>query len=175
MLIAMAGLPGTGKSWLAARLAQKLGAVVLNKDEVRGVLFPPPVLDFSSRQDDVSMSAIFGAAACIRSTFPQQTLILDGRTFSWAMQVDELFHWALSVHEVPRLIECVCAEEVARKRLEIDLARGGHPAGNRSFELYQALQARAEPIRVPHLVVDTGKLSDSECVEQCLGYLAGPP
>src|SRR5690242_18237303 len=42
MLIAMAGLPGTGKSAIAARLAAELDAVALSKDDVRGALFPPP-------------------------------------------------------------------------------------------------------------------------------------
>ena len=35
MLIAMAGLPGSGKSTLAACLEERLGAVVLDKDQVR--------------------------------------------------------------------------------------------------------------------------------------------
>ncbi len=65
MLIAMAGLPGTGKSTLAERLKAELGAVVLNKDEVRAVLFPPPVLDYSAAQDDLCMAAIYAAAAAI--------------------------------------------------------------------------------------------------------------
>jgi adenylylsulfate kinase len=39
MLIAMAGLPGTGKSTLANALANALGAAVLNKDRVRAALF----------------------------------------------------------------------------------------------------------------------------------------
>jgi predicted kinase len=48
MLIAMAGLPASGKSTLAARLASELAGVVLSKDQVRAALFPPPVLDSSS-------------------------------------------------------------------------------------------------------------------------------
>jgi predicted kinase len=35
VLIAMAGLPGTGKSRIAARRAIELGTVVLSKDSVR--------------------------------------------------------------------------------------------------------------------------------------------
>ena len=64
MLIAMAGLPGTGKSTLAAPLASDLG-VLLNKDDVQALLFPPPVLDYSREQDDLVMQAIYAAAADI--------------------------------------------------------------------------------------------------------------
>ena len=79
MLIVMAGLPATGKSALAGRLARELDAVVLNKDLVRAVLFPSPVLDSSTAQDDLCMTAIHQAATLILKTFPKQTVILDGR------------------------------------------------------------------------------------------------
>ena len=58
MLIAMAGLPATGKSQIAERLSTELGAVVLSKDTVRPKLFPPPVLDYSREVDDICMAAI---------------------------------------------------------------------------------------------------------------------
>lgn len=63
MLIALAGLPGTGKSTLAARLATELNGVVLSKDQVRAALFPSPVLDYSATEDEICMDAIFTAAA----------------------------------------------------------------------------------------------------------------
>ncbi len=37
MIIAMAGLPGSGKSTLARQLAEKLPAILLNKDDIRAV------------------------------------------------------------------------------------------------------------------------------------------
>ena len=40
VLIAMAGLPGCGKTALAQRLAERLKAVVLDKDTIRAALFP---------------------------------------------------------------------------------------------------------------------------------------
>ncbi len=175
MLIAMAGLPGTGKSTLAARLAAELGAVVLGKDPVRAALFPPPVLDYSAEQNDIAMSAVYAAAAYIRKAFPRQPVILDGRTFLRAYQVRDLLALADSVRETPFVIECVCAEEVARARLEADLARGAHPAKNRTYDLYLAVKASAEPIPFPHLVLDTGRLSVEACVGRCLAYLGGDP
>jgi predicted kinase len=87
MLIAMAGLPGTGKSTLAVRIAQELGGVVLSKDEVRAALFPAPVLDYSAAQDDLCMAAIFSAATHILKANARQAVILDGRTFLRAQQL----------------------------------------------------------------------------------------
>jgi predicted kinase len=171
MLVAMAGLPGTGKSAIAVRLATKLNGVVLSKDEVRRALFPQPVLDYSTAENDISMAAIGAAAAYIHNTFPQHWLIIDGRTFLRSSQVRDLEGLAHSLAVPARIIECVCADDVACNRLESDLTAGTHPAKNRTFDLYLAVKEKAEVISVPHLVLDTGTLSLDECVERCLAYL----
>src|SRR3954447_16212343 len=101
MLIAMAGLPGSGKSRLAACLEERLGAVVLDKDRVRAALFPPRVLDYSAIQDDISMAAIYQAAAAILGGNPRQAVILDGRTFLRPGQMQSLLDLAASLNEVP--------------------------------------------------------------------------
>jgi adenylylsulfate kinase len=144
MLIAMAGLPGSGKSTLATHLAQKLGGVVLSKDRVRAALFPPPVLDYSTAQNAISMDAIFTAVAHIRKAFPDRPVLIDGRTFLRSYQVHE--------------------------------ANGRHPARNRTYALYLAVKAQADPIRVPHLTLDSGTTPLEECIQQCLAYLnvSGP-
>src|SRR5437764_8986344 len=171
MLIAMAGLPGSGKSTLATCLEERLGAVVLDKDRVRAALFPPRVLDYSAGQDDITMAAIYPAVRAIHKANAGQAVVIDGRTYLRPGQVRSLLDLAESLGEAPHVIECVCDDAVARERLERDLARGGHPAGNRTFALYLSLKADAEPIAVPHLVVDTGRLSLAECAARCLGYL----
>ena len=117
------------------------------------------------------MDAIFTAAAFIRKKFPQHPVLIDGRTFLRSAQVHDLFALAETLGETPRIIECVCSDEVARQRLEDDLASGTHLAKNRNFDLYLAVKARAEPITVPHLVVDTGKMTLDECVQRSLEYL----
>jgi adenylylsulfate kinase len=167
MLIAMAGLPGTGKSTLAAHLAERLGGVVLNKDRVRFALFPPPALDYSAEQDEITMAAVFQAAAAILRAYPRRSVVIDGRTFLRPGQLQPLYE----LSQRPFLIECACDDAVARERLERDLAEGRHPAGNRTFELYLSVKAAAVPIPLPHLVLDTGRTPLEEYVQRCLEYL----
>ena len=52
--------------------------------------------------------------------------------------------------------------------------QGKHPAKNRNYALYLAVKEKAEPIMVPHLVLDTGTTTLEECVQRCLGYLRRP-
>jgi adenylylsulfate kinase len=175
MLIAMAGLPGTGKSTVAARLAQELGGVVLSKDAVRAALFPPPVLDYSTAQDDLCMAAIYRAAAHILTATPERTVIVDGRTFLRPGQIDDLRALVASLGAALRIIKCMCDDETARERLESDLAHGRHPAGNRTYDLYLAVKCAARPLPLPHLLLDTGTLSVEVCVRECLAYLRRQP
>src|SRR3954454_5344525 len=112
MLIAMAGLPGSGKSTVAACLAERLGAVILDKDRVRAALFPPRVLDYSAVQDDVAIAAIYQAVRAIHKANAGQAVILDGRTYLRRGQVQPLLDLAASLSERPWIIECVCDEAV---------------------------------------------------------------
>ncbi len=46
----LAGLPGTGKSALAQRLAGALSAIVLDKDAVGAALFPQQEIEYSTNE-----------------------------------------------------------------------------------------------------------------------------
>jgi adenylylsulfate kinase len=82
MLIAMAGLPGTGKSTLARGLAAALPAVVLDKDPIRAALFPPAEVEYSTRQDDFCLSLMLQVAAYMVERDADRRVILDGRPFA---------------------------------------------------------------------------------------------
>jgi hypothetical protein len=73
-----------------AFLAAGVHCLKLNKATVRAALFPRPVLDYSAEQDEISMEAIYHAAASILNVSLRRAVILDGRTFLPAKQVDDL-------------------------------------------------------------------------------------
>ena len=171
LLIAMAGLPGTGKSAIAAELEKRLHALLLNKDEIRAQLFPGETIDFSREQDDLCMEVIFVIAEYLLRTNPKQTIIIDGRTFSRSYQVEHLLSRADLLKVKPVIIECICDDIVARQRIEHDLHAGTHPAGNRTYKLYQELKEKAEPIRAERLVIDTGREPLEKSLERCMVYL----
>jgi predicted kinase len=173
VLIAMAGLPGTGKSTLASRLAEKLGGVVQSKDVVRAALFPAPVLDYSSAQDEIAMSAVYAAASHILKTHPAQPVFLDGRTFSKPGQLNAPLALAAELGVRLRVIECVCADEVACARIARDHTAGAHLAGNRTPDLYARAKAAAVPLEMQRLTLDTGTLPLEECVSRANAYLVG--
>lgn len=154
MLLIMAGLPGTGKTTLAGALAERTGGAVLDKDTIRAALFGDNV-DYTPEQDDFVFEVMLQTAAWIVAKDRRRPVIVDGRLFARSTQLERVKKFAEKIALESLVIECVCSEESARKRLEADLARGTHFARNRTWELYQDVKRRFEPLAEPKLVVNT--------------------
>ncbi len=153
MLILMTGLPGTGKSTVAAQLAAHVNGVILSKDVVRHALFPPELIEYSTTQDDFVIEVLLLTAVYVWSLHPKQIIILDGRTFSRAAQRRHVIDFAERARQPWRIIECVCPDELAKARLSSP--DPNHPAGNRTPALYNEVKARWEPITHDHLTIRT--------------------
>ena len=172
MLIAMAGLPASGKSVIARKLAQRLQGIVLDKDEARASLFGTYV-DYTREQDDLCVAILYDVARYHRSQRPGTPIILDGRTYSRRYQVAALKQAAERMAVPLTIVECVCAPESAKQRLEQDF--GVHLARDRDYSLYLRSCAGAEPIEEPKLILDTDRHDPEECVAQVLAFLEDGP
>lgn len=166
ILIAMAGLPASGKSTLARALAKALGAPVFDKDRVRAALFEPSHVEYSREQDDLVLAAIREVVRRGAASARLPLVVLDGRTYSRREQVDELVAFASELGARLEIFECVCSDASARARLAAD--EGSHPAKNRDFASYSRIRANREPIEREHLVLDTDANSVDELVARCL-------
>jgi len=155
MLIALAGLPGTGKSRLGRALAAELPGIVLDKDLIRAALFSPGDIEYSTEQDDFCLAIMLQVAGYLLRKDPHKLIILDGRPFARRYQRAELVAFTDTHGGDLVIIECVCSDETARHRLERDAATTSHLASNRDYALYQTLKAHFEPIEESRLVVDT--------------------
>ena len=171
MIVLMAGLPGSGKSTIARELAARTGGRVLSKDVFRHAIFSPAEIEYSSRQDDFCQQLMLETAGYLLSRDPSRIIFFDGRTFSRRYQIENALTLAASLQKPWRILECVCLEETARRRLEADAASGAHAAGNRDYQLYLAVKARFETIMQPKTVIDTDRSLDS-CMAQGLAALA---
>ncbi len=169
MIVVMAGLPGTGKSTVARALAAETGGVVLNKDSLRAELFPEAFVEYSTGQDDFVQELMQRTAEYLLERHPKLIVFFDGRTFSKSYQIGRVIETAERLGTPWRIIECVCAEKVARRRIE---GAREHPAKNRTFELYLRIRDQFEAIGYPKLVVDTGGEME-ECLKMARGHLAG--
>jgi predicted kinase len=171
-LIALAGLPASGKSTVCRQLSKLLPAAILDKDQVRAVLFSSEDIEYSLTQDDFCIEIMLQTACVLMAK--GRTVLLDGRPFSRRYQVERLAVYAHENHLPLKIIECVCPEAIVRQRLEQDIAQGSHLAQNRDFEMYLKVKAQAESIELPRLVVDTSQPVDS-VISSCLDYIQHNP
>jgi predicted kinase len=160
MLILMAGFPGTGKSTIARALSSKLSGTVLDKDEIRAALFEPEDIEYSTEQDEFCMRVMLKVAGYLFKKAPARKVFLDGRTFSRRYQLNRATGYANAIAQPWRILECVCRDETARRRLE---HHRDHLAENRDFKLYLEVKARFEEITLPKTVIDT-----DQPLERCL-------
>jgi|SRR5579859_3760161 len=171
MIILMAGLPGTGKTALARELAKRTSGRVLSKDELRHAIFAPEEIEYSTRQDDFCLQFMLEIAGYLLRDNPEKKIFLDGRPLSRRYQIENVLSKAASLHQPWRILECVCSEETAQRRLESDAKQAIHPAGNRDFELYLRVKVRFEMILQPKTVIDTDQPFET-CVAKALGALS---
>ena len=156
--VLFAGLPGTGKSTLARAIAERLGAAVLDKDRVRGALFPGALTDYTAQQDELCMRAMLEAAAYLTEPERVEYIFFDGRTFSQRSQIEDVLLAATRAGARWRIVHVKCADAVAEGRL----ARSdpSHPAKNRDAALYRRIKQQFEPISQAKLEVDTTSGTD---------------
>jgi predicted kinase len=170
MIVLMAGLPGTGKSTLARELAARTSGRVLSKDDIRHAIFLPDEIEYSSRQDDFCMQQMLETAGFLLSRNRTRAIFLDGRPFSRRYQIENVLAAAASMHQPWRILECVCSDVTAQRRLCSDAQADKHPARNRGYELYLEVKARFETITHRKTVIDTEQSLES-CVQQALAAL----
>jgi predicted kinase len=151
--VLFAGLPGTGKSTLARAMAERLGAAVLDKDRVRGALFPGALTDYSAEQDRLCFRAMLEAAAYLTERGRVNYVFFDGRTFSRQAQIEEVLRAAERVGVRWRIVHLTCPDAVAEGRLAAH--DPNHPAKNRDSSLYRSIKQHFEPILQAKLEVDT--------------------
>ena len=98
MIVVMRGLPGSGKSALARALAQRMNAVVLDKDAVRAALFPGSTTEYTTAQDDFVIgltSQAAGASAC--TTLTARGIEKDLSVCCKAQSCHDFFAFAASI------------------------------------------------------------------------------
>ena len=152
-LVVMCGLMATGKSFIARKLARRLGFALLRSDEIRkdlhGVERSQRRLDmyregiYTANATERTYEAIFSAAA--KSLAQGGSIILDASFMSYEhrRRARELARDAKALF---RLIECFAPEEVIKERLKARLEQKDEPSDARR-EIFDSQKAAFQPIR----------------------------
>ena len=150
-LIIISGLPGSGKSYFARRLAEKITAVILESDALRKKLFPAP--DYSQRESGLLFESIHVLAGRLLNRGFH--VILDATNLSEKHR-ETLYHIADKTGARLIIVYLEAPEDVIGERLR----QRSREAGNKSdadWAVYLKMRGSVDEIKRPHYVVNTAE------------------
>ncbi len=138
VVIALMGLPGSGKTTVAERLVRVRDLSVISRDAIRAAMFRPS--RFTELEKQCAYQALLLAvAACLELG---RSCIVEGMTFSRAGEVEEVRRIAATAgaHFLPVFLDCPV--DVAQARAARDLAEHHRAPKDRDERLVTRVAAR---------------------------------
>ena len=160
MIVFVFGLPGTGKSYFASRLAKMIDASYVNSDRVRKELFAQRT--YSYHEKKVVYDTMLGKTKEAIAT--GQNLVLDA-TFH-KKETRDTFMKQLSDQGEVFYIGLHSVESTIKERL-----KKSRPYSEADFEVYKLIQQQWEPFNEQHLVLESTNNNIEEMLLKAAQYL----
>ena len=150
-LVAVSGLPGTGKSYFCSKLAERLPLAVLESDTLRKVLFSPP--SYSAKES----SHLFRAVHHLIERLLRKgiSLIFDATNLSERHR-EYLYSIAERLDIKLVLVRVEAPPQVVHGRLEARREDSGSKS-DANWAIYQRMKTSAQKISRKHYAVDTSQ------------------
>lgn len=150
-LVALSGLPGTGKSHFARDLQSRAPLLVIESDRLRKVLFKQP------KYTPGEHLRVFAACHLLIEEYLSQgrRVIFDATNLSDDFRMP-LYHIAGRVPAPITLVRCTAPRDRVYRRLA-DRGSSHSPVGysDAGWQVYCRLEPHEQPIKARHLLVDS--------------------
>jgi len=161
MIILVAGLPGSGKSYFASRLAAHLGAVYISSDKVRNSLGGLGKYDL---QDKRSVYRGMANLTEVRLTNGEK-VVLDA-TF-YLKNIRSIFYMLADKHSSEiYFIYIKASEDLIKKRVSQE-----RPDSEADFKVYSKIKEEFEAIDIPYLILESTDSNITEMIQQAKKYI----
>lgn len=161
-IVLVGGLPGTGKSYFAVRLANKLQAKYINSDLTRKEMDAQGRYAFEDELN-VYEEMVQRAAMELRRG---RSVIVDATFFCERMR-EMFFSLARLMHIRPAFVEIIADERLARRRLS--KRRTPREA---DLSVYDLVKTQYERPNVDHLVIESTDDNIDEMLDNTLAYIS---
>lgn len=166
-LLAMVGLPGSGKSLVARTIQEMVSSVVVSTDVARGFLGYPPVYS-----DDELRFVYEVCYRVIRARLADgQRVIFDGSNHAAAHRA-RLAELAHDCGAKSAFCYVYAPDEVVFERLHLrdNSDRPEDVQSNARWEINRLMAAQEEPILRPHLKLNSSTATPAELAAAALAY-----
>ena len=161
MVVIVSGLPGTGKSYFALRLSQRLGAEYISSDRTRKAMDAMGKYAFEDKLN------VYEEMAKTAGGYLRQgkTVVVDATFYRHEMR--EIFRTlATLLHQPICYFEITAPEEVVKERLSVP--RTDSEAG---FAVYQQLKPQYESLPEEHLVLQSTNDNIDRMLSKAIDYI----
>ncbi len=158
MVVIVMGLPGSGKSYFAKKLAKSIKAEYVNSDRLRKEFFP------NRTYSDAEKATVYDLllAKQEEAICQKKNLVLDA-TFHTNETRAPFF---VSQKEKIFIIELLADEDIIRQRLQ-----KSRPFSEADFDVYQSIRRQWEPLLQPHLVLQSTNENSGAMLQRAIEYL----
>ena len=164
MIVIVLGLPGSGKSYFASRLAQMLGADYVNSDRLRKELFPKRT--YSAEETSKVYGAMFKTME--EAIAHSKNLVLDATFHKNAMR--KQLKDSTKGKEQLFFIEVQANENTIKERL-----KKSRPFSEADFKVHQLIRQQWEPLQIPHLTLESTNDNIDSMLQEAAQYLNHEP
>lgn len=152
------GLPGSGKSYFAERLAEILGAYYVNSDRLRKKLFPKR--SYSEEEKEKVYDAMLKT---------MENAISEGKN----VVLDATFHrnstrnlFMEKARDTLFFIEVYAHEDIIEERL-----KKSRPFSEADFKVHKLIREQWQPLKVPHLILESTNENIDGMLQKATQYL----
>jgi predicted kinase len=162
MVIIVYGLPGSGKSYFASRLSERLDADYVNSDKVRKELFDKP--SYADDEKEEVYKKLFDAM--YDNTKSKKPLIIDGTFYQRDIR-DNFKLLADDLNINLQWIEIQADEEVIKRRVSKERAYS-----DANFEVYKLIKQQFVPFKDKHLTLNSTDDNIDQMLKLAMDYIA---
>jgi len=161
MIIICFGLIGSGKSYLASRLANKIKAEYLSSDRIRMKLFP------NRSYSDSEKKKVYRAllANMILLIENGHDVVIDATFFKNELR-DKFKKQGDFLNQKVHFIELTASDEIIKSR-----TTSKRKDSEADYEVHLKIKGDFEIMEEAHLILDSGKLDEDEMINLSLNYI----
>lgn len=161
MVIIVFGLPGSGKSYFASRLAKQLGAVYVNSDELRMKLLAERT--YTDAEKLFVYDAMFESMT--DAIQEKRAIVLDATFYKQSIRT-KFEQAADAAGEQIIYIEVTASEELIKERVSRP-----RKVSEADYGVYLKLKEAAEPLVQDHLILQSTNSDVSPMIEKAIQYI----
>jgi predicted kinase len=161
MMVLVTGLPGTGKTYFAERLATHLNAVHINSDKIRAALNLRGKYSYTSKEE-VYDKMLENTIDALQN---HQNVVVDSTFYQEATR-RRFIDLAANMNCCWQILQITASDKTVKERVSQK-----REFSEANYEVYQHIKASYEAIKEPHFILNSDEMPVEQMIVQAKEYM----